>query len=229
MSVGGQHIIKHTRFLVALLVIGWLLSTHVCATAPEVHSYSIAAGSLDDTLHAFASQSGTQLLYAPALTSHRRSPGLSGRFDADRALEHLLQGSGLYAIAVTGNTYVLKASIATPAPSSAIPPIERPRTTTKLMPVDVTGTHIRRTSLETASPLTVINREQIEHSGYQTLYDLLRAQPGIRVSNAPVAMTDGAVYQNNGLSGATGAASVDLRGLGSAATLFLIDGQRMAS
>lgn len=235
MSVGGQHIIKRTGFLVALIVIGWLLSAHACATPTETHSdsthdFSIAPGSLDDALHAFATQSGTQLLYSPTLTLHRRSSGLSGHFDADHALQRLLRSSGLYALVVNGNTYVLKSGAdAMPAPSSAIPPIEHPQTTTKLMPVDVTGTHIRRTSLETASPLTVISREQIEHSGYQTLYDLLRAQPGIRVSNAPVAMTDGAVYQNNGLSGATGAASVDLRGLGSAATLFLIDGQRMAS
>ncbi|MFC5741523.1 TonB-dependent receptor [Dyella tabacisoli] len=227
MSVGGQHIVRGAGFLVALM--GWLLTVHVYAAAAETHNYSIPAGSLDDSLHAFASQSGTQILYAPELTAHHRSDGLSGRFDANQALRRLLQGSGLNAIAVNNNTYVLKtAAPAPPLPSTAIPPIERVQTATKLMPVEVTGTHIRRTSLETASPLTIISHEEIEHSGYQTLYDLLRAQPGIRVSNAPVAMTDGAVYQNNGLSGATGAASVDLRGLGSAATLFLIDGQRMA-
>ena len=99
---------------------------------------------------------------------------------------------------------------------------------TPLVPVEVTGTHLRRTALETASPLTVIDRRQIEHSGYQTLYELLRAQPGVRVNNAPVALSDNALFQANGLSGATGAAAVDLHGLGATATLFLIDGQRMA-
>jgi len=211
-------------------VLALLLLPARAAVAAEDRDYRIAAGSLEDGLHAFAVQSGAQLLYAPELAAGRRNRNLSGHYSADEALQQLLRGSGLRAVAVDTHTYVLKAApatlISTPAPE--LPPIERPGPAPRLAPVEVTGTHIRRTDVETASPLTVIDREQIERSGYQTLFDLLRAQPGIRVSNAPVAMTEGELYQNNGLATATGAASVDLRGLGSSATLFLVDGQRMA-
>lgn len=210
-------------------VLALLLPGHA-ARAADDRDYRIAAGSLDDGLRAFARQSGTQLLYAPELAAGRRHANLSGHYTPDQALQQLLRGSGLRAVAVDEHTYVLKAApaVAVAAPAHELPPIERPAPAPRLAPVEVTGTHIRRTDIETASPLTVIDHEQIERSGYQTLFDLLRAQPGIRVSNAPVAMTEGELYQNNGLATATGAASVDLRGLGSSATLFLVDGQRMA-
>ncbi len=227
MRVRGVRVLRGV--LLALVAWLWVIGDCAALDAAQRH-YRIPPGTLDDSLRAFGVQSGTQLLYAASLTAHRRSPGLTGSYQASQALHRLLLGSGLDAVEVTADTYVLKAAPAgqkTPRPVP-LSPLPRSAPPTNLAQVDVTGMHLWRSELEMASPLTVISHEQIEHSGYQTLYDLLRAQPGIRVSNAPVAMTDGAVYQNNGLSGASGAAAVDLRGLGSAATLFLIDGQRMA-
>lgn len=224
MHTGGWRAARHWGLRLALALAP--LPVAASAVAGEQRAYLIESGSLDDTLRAFIRQSGVQLLYPPELTRGRHATGLAGRMDAGHALARLLRDTGLRVVVVDDHTFVLKA-----APPIALPPVVRPTlepAPTPLTPVEVTGTHIRRTDVETASPVTVITREQIEHSGYQTLYDMLRAQPGIRVSNAPVGMSDGAVFQNNGLAGASGAAAVDLRGLGAAATLFLIDGQRMA-
>lgn len=198
------------------------------AHASDPQRYRIRAGSLDDALHRLAHLSGIQLLYPPRLTAYRHSDKLEGRFTPAQALTTLLRGSGLHAEAVAPDTYVLQQTAEMPATIPPIPAVSVPDPPTSLATVEVTGTHIRRTALETASPLTVIDRRQIEHSGYQTLFELLRAQPGVRVNNAPVAMGDRMLFQTNGLSGATGAAAVDLHGLGATATLFLIDGQRMA-
>lgn len=198
------------------------------ADRPRPAHYRITAGSLDDVLRTFARQSGIQLLYPPAQTARLRSKGLEGEYSPQRALAVLLRDSGLRAENVAPDTYVLRQTLPSPLPVKRIVAIPSSTISITLAPVEVTGTHIRRTKLETAGPLTVIDRKQIEQSGYQTLYELLRAQPGIRVNNAPVAMSDGSAYQNNGLSGASGAAAVDLHGLGATATLFLIDGQRMA-
>lgn len=197
-----------------------------------VHHYHIAAGRLDDALRSLVHASGIQLLYASQLAAGQRSKPLDGDFTTEQALKLLLRGSGLHVEEVASQTYVLRAS----EPDKpvvhhrtlALPAVPLDDLPTALVPVDVTGTHLRRTAMETASPLTVIERQQIERSGYQTLYELLRAQPGVRVNNAPVALSDNALFQANGLSGATGAAAVDLHGLGATATLFLIDGQRMA-
>lgn len=209
----------------ALCLLGLCTALHA---ADRRLSYRIAASSLNEALRVFVQLSGTQLLYPPELTAGRRSKGMEGRFSPARALDFLLRDSGLKAEAVAPDTYVLQ-RVRPAAPHMArfprIPVEHRP---TELGSIEVTGTHIRRTVLETAAPLTVIDRAQIEHSGYQTLFELLRSQPGIRVNSTPVAMIDGTAFQNNGLSGAIGAASVDLHGLGPTATLFLIDGQRMA-
>ena len=210
----------------ALCLLGLCAGLHAAERSLRYH---IAAGSLNDVLRAFARQSGTQLLYPPEQAADRHSQGLQGRFSPPQALAILLRGSGLHAEAVAAGTYVLRRAPRAPPPRlAALPRIPAAHGPTRLDAVEVTGTHIRRTVLETAAPLTVIDRAQIEHSGYQTLFELLRAQPGIRVNNTPVAMADGTAYQNNGLSGAIGAAAVDLHGLGPTATLFLIDGQRMA-
>jgi iron complex outermembrane recepter protein len=190
--------------------------------------YHIPAGSLDDALRTFASQSGAQLLYPPERTAGLRSRGLEGEYSMEQALATVLRDSGLRAESVASNAFVLRRATLHPPPVRRVAAARAPTRSTTLAAVEVTGTHIRRTRLEAAGPLTIITRRQIERSGYQTLYELLRAQPGIRVNNTPVAVSDGSAYQNNGLSGAIGASAVDLHGLGATATLFLIDGQRMA-
>ncbi|MDE3072525.1 MAG: TonB-dependent receptor [Pseudomonadota bacterium] len=210
----------------ALCLLGCCTGLHA---TDQPLQYRIGAGTLDEVLRAFAQQSGTQLLYPPERTAHRNSKGLRGRYSPSQALDALLRESGLRAEAVAPDTYVLRrVQAAAPRRTRPVPRAPAAARPTQLATVEVTGTHLRQTALETAAPLTVISHAQIEHSGYQTLFELLRAQPGVRVSNTPIAMADGTAYQYNGLSGAIGAAAVDLRGLGPTATLFLVDGQRMA-
>jgi iron complex outermembrane receptor protein len=94
--------------------------------------------------------------------------------------------------------------------------------------VIVTGTQIRGVRNET-SPIIVIDRTQIEQSGYATVQQLIEALPqnfgggygGVsedgRVGASPAATTN--------LESATG---INLRGLGNTATLVLINGRRVA-
>ncbi|MBU6247905.1 MAG: TonB-dependent receptor [Xanthomonadaceae bacterium] len=208
-----------------------------CASAQgpgEVWHFHLPAATLDQSLRALARTGNIQLLYPPELTARRHAAPLEGDFTPAGALDALLRGSGLLVDQINANTFVLRRPAPAPAPAPArhrprdLPPAPTQDVPVPLLAVEVTGTHLRRTAVETASPLTVITRSQIDRSGYQTLFELLRAQPGVRVNNAPVAMSDNALYQANGLSGATGAAAVDLHGLGATATLFLVDGQRMA-
>lgn len=84
--------------------------------------------------------------------------------------------------------------------------------------VTVTGSLVRRVDVETASPVAVVDRQQIQQSGKQTLGDLLQSLPGIAgaATNPQV---------NNG--GGDGASTISLRGLGEQRTLLLIDGHRI--
>jgi iron complex outermembrane recepter protein len=84
--------------------------------------------------------------------------------------------------------------------------------------VVVTGSRIRRVDLETASPVYTLDRSSIESSGVVTLGDLVQSVPSVAgaATNPQV---------NNG--GGTGASHIELRGLGTARTLVLLNGRRL--
>lgn len=80
--------------------------------------------------------------------------------------------------------------------------------------VVVTATRQPQRASDVLSRVEIIDRDAIERAGQSSLVDLLRAQPGIRVS------TSGGLGSN---------ASVFIRGAESRHTLVLIDGMRMSS
>ena len=86
--------------------------------------------------------------------------------------------------------------------------------------IEVTGTNIKRTDTETPSVVQVITREQIERSGSTSVAELLRDLP---------AMAGGSTVDFDAGTGfARGNATASLRGLGSVATLILLNGRRVA-
>ncbi len=89
----------------------------------------------------------------------------------------------------------------------------------KVEKVTVTGSHIKRIDVETASPIQTVTRQQLEKSGYNSVADVLRDT---------TANSFGSVREDSG-SNTAGNAYVDLRGLGSSSTLVLLNGQRLPS
>lgn len=90
----------------------------------------------------------------------------------------------------------------------------------KVEKIEVTGSNIRRIEGESALPVTVITREDIQRSGAQTAYEVIQNLP---LSNGGPSNELRAVGNSVPLSGAS------LRGLGSTATLVLLDGRRMSN
>jgi len=84
--------------------------------------------------------------------------------------------------------------------------------------VVVTGSSIKRLESETALPVTVITREQIDKSGATNVEDLLR-----RVSASAAAFSD----STQGAGYAT--SNANMRGLGANSTLVLLNGRRLAN
>ncbi|MDH5674385.1 MAG: TonB-dependent receptor [Myxococcales bacterium] len=78
----------------------------------------------------------------------------------------------------------------------------------------VTGSRLKRSSFAASAPVQIIDRTQLEFSGAQNLEDLLQ--------NLTAAVGSG--YRGGG--GGAGTVQVNLRGLGSGATLVLINGRR---
>ncbi|WP_149982805.1 TonB-dependent receptor domain-containing protein [Pseudoalteromonas rhizosphaerae] len=86
----------------------------------------------------------------------------------------------------------------------------------KVERIEVTGSRIRRTDMETATPVQVTTAEEIAVSGFTRIEDMMNSLPQLEASNT--------AFQSNG---ATGTATLDLRGMGSQRTLVLINGRRM--
>ena len=81
--------------------------------------------------------------------------------------------------------------------------------------IEVTGTRIKRTDVETAQPVTIITAQQIQQSGLTTIGDVLQnlTQSGSAINT----------LINNGGNGAT---ELDLRYLGANRVLVLVNGRR---
>ncbi|QPF71965.1 TonB-dependent receptor [Roseateles sp. DAIF2] len=90
----------------------------------------------------------------------------------------------------------------------------------KLERIEVTGSSIKRVDKETASPLQVLRAEDIARSGASNLAELMRLLP---------AVGSGGQADATGSSFSNGVSTVSMRGLGSASTLTLINGRRMAA
>jgi outer membrane receptor protein involved in Fe transport len=82
--------------------------------------------------------------------------------------------------------------------------------------ITVTGSLIPRPTLESLSPVSVMDPEQITYTGVLRLEDVVRQMPQVfSPQNSTIA------------NGASGTATLDLRNLGSERTLVLVNGRRM--
>jgi len=89
--------------------------------------------------------------------------------------------------------------------------------------VEVTGSSIKRLDGETALPVQVIKREDIERTGVTTAAELLKT---LSANTAP--LSDGASI-TDGTSGQRGFNGANLRGIGVSSTLVLLNGRRLAN
>lgn len=89
-------------------------------------------------------------------------------------------------------------------------------TAEKVERVEVTGSRIKRTDMETASPVQITSSEEIKLSGFTRIEDLMNSLPQVEASET--------AFQANG---ASGNATLDLRGMGTQRTLVLVNGRRL--
>ncbi|MBH94393.1 MULTISPECIES: TonB-dependent receptor domain-containing protein [Idiomarina] len=83
--------------------------------------------------------------------------------------------------------------------------------------IQVTGSRIKRTDLETASPVEMVSSEEVKASGFTRVEDLMATLPQLETA------TQNSFVAN----GAAGVANLDLRGLGANRTLVLVNGRRL--
>jgi outer membrane receptor protein involved in Fe transport len=93
-----------------------------------------------------------------------------------------------------------------------------PAQTGAMQRVEVTGSRIPTLNTEGSSPITTLSAKDIKIEGVRNTEDLLNNMPAVFASQ-------GAAISN----GASGTATVDLRGMGAQRTLVLVNGKRLPS
>lgn len=177
-------------------------------------TFEISPQKLSTALLQFSHQTGVQVVVGPEV-GEVKTAGINGKASIAEALKQLLEPSGL-TYSVVGERSI---TVGKPQADSSVPVRE-------VDEVIVTGTHIQGRS-ETSSPLQVINREEIDRAGVNSVPDLISTLTsgsggGITPGALLTGVTAQNAYNNRGY-----AAGPNLRGLGSNATLTLLNGHRM--
>ncbi len=90
----------------------------------------------------------------------------------------------------------------------------------KVEKIEVTGSNIKRVDADSSSPIQIITKEQIQQTGLSSLAEVLRDVPAISGGSAND-FDSGTGFQR-------GNQTASLRGLGSVATLLLLNGKRVS-
>lgn len=205
-------------------------SAQSASVVEAISEYDIPAGDLASSLGMFSKQSGLQLVYRQELASGKRAPAVKGNLSWRQVLDALLRDSGLEWDNANESTIVIRQKSApdnAPKPDNPAPATtsaqQRPEPVKEMERMTVVGSRLGVHPSDSALPVKVISREEIERTGASSIAQVLRYLPEVSVSNAP----SGNIGMAGGFLGSTvNATSVQLRGLPLGTTLILIDGRR---
>ncbi|MGY1488242.1 TonB-dependent siderophore receptor [Methylobacillus pratensis] len=176
---------------------GWAATAQgTQASSNAANEYNIAAGALDTALNQFARISGINLSYDAALLDKLTTTGLQGRYTVTSGLAALLAGSGIEAVAQSGEGYALRkaALIHGNAKDTTLPvvDVQASRDTPSSNPLakEYAGGQVARggkigllgnkDNLDTPFSVTQYTAKLIEDQQAQSIGDVLVNDPSVR-------------------------------------------------
>lgn len=177
----------------------------------------IPAGSAGDALRMLGGVTGEQIAFREEDVAGIRTRAVQGRMSGGEALRRMIAGTALRVERRASGVFVITRAL--PARDRRVAPaaLPAPAPEEDNSAIVVTGSRIRPPSDEPVSPVFVLDLASVHSAARFRAEDL--------IASLPFAGTE----QGGFLSGqASGTATVNLRGLGSARTLLLINGKRMA-
>lgn len=182
--------------------------TPAAAQQPGSSVIQLPSMDLSKALRAVAMRTGRNIVAPDPLVRGLKAPPLKGDYTAEEAVILLLKGSGLTYTIIGGDLVISKSAQVAASPATIV----------------VTGTRIRGAPI--ASTVIELTQEQLRESGQATLADAVRTIP----QNFGGGQNPGVGNNVPATSGVNvgSATSVNLRGLGSDATLTLLNGHRLS-
>ncbi|HTV80351.1 MAG TPA: TonB-dependent receptor [Steroidobacteraceae bacterium] len=226
-----------STFMVRAAVAGLLcLPAAAPALADDAVQYplTIAAQPLRSALQDFARQSGIDVLVSSRITQSYEAPVLQGRYSPAGALQALLRGTGLSFRQIDERTIevvpaaaaqlVRVADVEAAAQTPAAPASSDE--SAPLAEVVVTGSRIARQDFTSLSPIVTVDTGAIQNHAEASVVNALQNLPQFTVAGNSSNLSAASNPFPSATGAAPGAATADLRGLGTNRTLVLIDGRR---
>ena len=192
----------------------------------------IPAGELAQSLEQLSRQLGIQILFDADRLKGLKSPAISGSLTARDALDQLLVGTTLRVKEDGGDSFLIAFEPSRASgPASTTPDRAKTKSQIPLDEVTVTGTHIRG-EIPVGTSRSTYDRKDFDKLGTATVDSLGRYMPEnfSGADSLATLNTNGNVgsLQQGAATNIFGGAGFDLLGLGSGATLTLLDGHRIA-
>lgn len=194
------------------------------------YNFVIDARYLPDALIQFSQQSGRAIVFSDSVTRDIVAPPFIGEGTLPAVLEVLLDPAELTWELIDGHIITIleercredgasEVNCSTSEEVLSQYPVYDPQLEqTYVYGTQVTGSRIRHSRYEQASPVDIISAPDIELSGAQSVGELLKFVPAVSGNSISTSISNGG----------NGTATVTLRGLPSSNTLVLINGRRVA-
>lgn len=159
------------------IMVAFLLVLLVGRAHADTAAFSIDPQDLDGAFKAFAVQSHREIFFAPELARGRKSQGVRGNFDVRKALDMILEGTGLsYSVTASGAFLIRDPSGKTETSASHDEPNPDDQA---LMEIVVTATRRSENVQDVPISISALTQSFIQNSGAQQVQDLVRAVPGL--------------------------------------------------
>lgn len=214
---------RKSRLKSAILAGGVIiaLAMSVAPADAQERSYDMPERPLSEALREYGRVTGRQIIFTEDLVRGKRAPRLRGSFTPTEALARLLAESGLTIETTPAGAIMVVRRQADS--SSAQERRDTGQEDTSEKDIVVTGSRIRGTGASAGTDVKIITREDIDRSGFGTTQQVLQSLP----QNFRAGANEDTRFGNESFSNFTEASTVNLRGLGSASTLLLVNGRRV--
>src|SRR5690606_9559492 len=242
-STRGEHVMNRStqqrhpssflkKSCLSVLVALALGTTAHAQQAQSPVQFAVQAGDLVQVINEISRGSGVQIVYDIELLRGIKAGEVKGALTVGQALDRALSGSGLHWKQVSASTIAIEKA-AKGKPGSREPAAAKHKAgaaepeeevVQALDDMIVVGSRLGGSPVESAMPIKVITRDDIDRSGASSIAQMLTYLPEVPINNGEERALSGLSSLTEGAN--TNSTTVQMRGMPRGTTLVLINGRR---